>query len=107
MQVLAPSLLSSQGVVHSLGVVACYSDYSSINSSDCSDYSDCFSILDLHSDSDFGICYDMNCLYTALAMVDSANSHIKSALLPSTLTDTPYCCVVHCKIHKFPTYYSE
>ena len=29
MQVLAPSLLSSQGVVHSLGVVACYSDYSS------------------------------------------------------------------------------
>ena len=26
MQVLAPSLLSSQGVVHSLGVVACYSD---------------------------------------------------------------------------------
>ena len=38
MQVLALSLLSSQGVVHSLGVVACYSDYSSIHSYDFYDY---------------------------------------------------------------------
>ena len=59
MQVLAPRLLSSQGVVHSLGVVACYSDYSSIHSSNCSDYSDCLPIPDLHSDSDSGICSDI------------------------------------------------
>ena len=45
MQMLAPSLLSSQGVVHSLGVVAYYSDYSSIHSSDCFDYYDCLSML--------------------------------------------------------------
>ena len=69
MQVLAPSLLSSQGVVHSLGVMACYSDYSSIHSSNCSRYSDCLSIPHLDSDSDFGKCSDMNCLYTALAFV--------------------------------------
>ena len=56
MQVLTLSLLSSQGVVHSLGVVACYSDYSSIDSYDCSDYSDCLSIPSLDSDSDSGIC---------------------------------------------------
>ena len=89
MQVLAPSLLSSQGVVHSLGVVACYSDYSSIHSSDCSDYSGCLSIPDLHSDSDSGICSDMHCPHTALAVVDYVDSHIGSALLSSALTDTP------------------
>ena len=89
MQVLAPSLLSFQGVVHSLEVVTCYSDYLSIHSSDCSDYSNFLSILDLHSDSDFGICSDMNCLHTALAVVDFANSHIGPALLSSALTNTP------------------
>ena len=61
MQVLAPSLLSSQGLVHSLGVVACCSDYSSIHNSDCSDYLSYLSIPDLHSDSDSSICSDMHC----------------------------------------------
>ena len=89
MQVLAPSLLSSHGVVHSLGVVACYSDYSAIHSFDCSDYSDCLFISGLDSDSDSGICFDMHCLHTAFAIVDSADSHIGPALLSSTLTDTP------------------
>ena len=89
MQVLAPSLLSFQGVVHSLGVMACYSDYSSIHSSDCSDYSDCLSIPDLYSDSDSGIYSDMHCPHTALAIVDSADLHIRPALLSSALTDTP------------------
>ena len=89
MQVLALNLLSSQGVVHSLGVVACYSDYSSIHSSDCSDYYDCLSILNLHSDSDSGICSDMNCPHTTLVVVNSADSHIRPALLSSALTDTP------------------
>ena len=70
-------------------VVACYSDYSSIHSSNCSDYSDCLSIPDLHSDSDSGICSDMHCPHTALAVVDSADSHIGPALLSSALTDTP------------------
>ena len=89
MQVLSPSLLSSQGVVHSLGVVACYSDYSSIHSSDCSDYSDCLSIPGLDSDFDYGICYDMHCLHITLTIVDSADSHFGSALLSSALIDTP------------------
>ena len=89
MQVLALSLLSSQGVVHSLGVMACYSEYSSIHSSDCSDYSDCLSIPDLDSDSDFGICFDMHCLHNALVVVNSADSHIGPTLLSSALTDTP------------------
>ena len=89
MQVLAPSLLSFQGVVHSLEVVACYSDYSSIHSFDCSDYSNCLSILDLHSESDFGICFDMHCPHTALSMVDFVDSHIGPTLLSSALTDTP------------------
>ena len=89
MQVLAPSLLSSQGVVHSLGVVACYSDYSSIHSSDCSDYSNYHSISNLHSDSDSGICSDMHCPHIALAVVDSTDSHIRPALLSFALTDTP------------------
>ena len=89
MQVLAPSLLSFQGVVHSLEVMACYSDYSSIHSSDCSDYFDCLSIPDLYSDSDSGIYSDMHCPHTALAVVDSANSYIEPALLSSTLIDTP------------------
>ena len=88
MQVLAPSLLSSQGVVHSLGVLACYSDYSSIHSSDCSDYFDCLSFPDLHSDSNSGICSDMHCPHTALAVVDSVDSHIGPALLSSALIDT-------------------
>ena len=89
MQVLAPSLISSQGVVHSLEVVACYSDYSSIHSSDCSDYSNCFSIPDLHSYSDFGICFDMHCPHTALAVVDYVDSHIGPTLLSFALTNTP------------------
>ena len=89
MHVLALSLLSSQGVVHSLGVVACYFDYSSIHSSNCSDYSDRLSIPDLHSDSDSGICFDIHCPHTALAVVDSADSHIGPTLLSSALTDTP------------------
>ena len=91
MQVLAPSLLSSQGVVHSLGVVACYYDYSSIHSSNFSYYSNCLSIhgLNSNSDSDSGICYDMHCLHTTLAVVDYTNSHIRPALLSSALTDTP------------------
>ena len=82
---LALSLLSSQGVVHSLGVVACYSNYSSIHSYDYSDYSDCLSIPGLDS----GICSDMHCLHTALVVFDYADSHIRPALLSSTLTDTP------------------
>ena len=89
MQVLAQSLLSSKEVVHSLGVVACYSDYSSFHSFDCSDYFDCLSIPDPHSDSDYGICSDMHCPHTALAVVDSVDSHIGSTLLSSALTDTP------------------
>ena len=89
MQVLAPSLLSFQGVVLSLGVMACCSDYSSIQSSNCSDYSDCLSIPDLHSNSDSGICSDMHCPHTALVVVDSADSPIELALLSPTLTDTP------------------
>ena len=76
-------------MVNSLGVVACYSEYSSIHSSYYSDYSDFLSIPDLHSDSDSGICSDMHCPHTALAMVDFADSHIGPALLPSSLTDTP------------------
>ena len=90
MQVLAPSLLSSQGVVHSLGVVACYSDFSFRHSSDCSYYSNCLSISGLDSDSDFGICSDMHCLYTALVVVDYADSYIEPSLLSSALT--VLCC---------------
>ena len=89
MQVLALSLLSSQGVVHSLGVVVCYSDYSSNHNSDCSDYLGYLSIPDQHSDSDSGICSAMYYTYTALAVVNSADSHIGPTLLSSTLTDTP------------------
>ena len=89
MQVLSPSLLSSQGVVHSLGVMACYSDYSSIHSSDCSDYSDYLSIPGLDSDFDYGICSDMHCLHIVLAVVDYVDSHIGSTLLSSALIDTP------------------
>ena len=91
MQVLAQSLLSSQGVVHSLGVVACYSDYASIHSSNCSDYFDCLSIPSLDYDSDYDsiICSDMHCLHTALAVIDSADSHIGLALLSFSLTNTP------------------
>ena len=85
---LAPSLLSSQGVVHSLGVVACYCDYSSIHSSNCSDYSDCLSIPGLDSNSDSGICSDKHCLHIVLVVIDYADSHIKPALLSSTLTYT-------------------
>ena len=89
MQVLAPSPLSSQGVVHSLEEVACYSDYSSIHSSNYSDYSDCLPFPDLDSDFDFGICSDMHCLHTALVVVDSADSHIEPSLLSSAITNTP------------------
>ena len=89
MQVLALSLLFSQGLVQSLKVVACCYDYSSNHNSDCSDYLGYLSIPNLHSDSDSGICSDMHCLHTALAVVDSADSHIGPALLSSALTDTP------------------
>ena len=85
---LAPSLFFSQGVVHSLEVVACCFDYSSNHNSDCSDYLGYLSIHDLHSNSDSGICSDMHCPHTALAMVDYADSHIGPALLSSALTDT-------------------
>ena len=88
MQVLAPSLLSFQGVVHSLRVMACYSDYSSIHSSYYFNYSDCLSIPILHFNSDSGICFDMHCPHTALVVVDSADSHIKPTLLSPALTDT-------------------
>ena len=61
MLVLTPSLFFSQGLVHSLGVVTCCSDYSSNHNCKCSDYLGYLSILDLHYDSDSGICYDMHC----------------------------------------------
>ena len=89
MQMLAPSLLFSQGLVHSLRVVACCSHYSSNHNSDCSNYLGYLSILDQHSDSDSSICSDIHCPHTALAVVDYANSHIGPALLSSALTDTP------------------
>ena len=38
MHVLASSLLFSQRLVYSLGVMACCSDYSSNHNSDCFDY---------------------------------------------------------------------
>ena len=38
MQVFAQSLLFSQGLVYSLGVVACCYDHSTNRNSDCSDY---------------------------------------------------------------------
>ena len=84
MQVLASSLLFSQGLVHSLGVVACCSDYSSNHNSDCSDYLGYLSIPNLHS----GICSDMHCPYIALVVVDSADSRIRPALLSSAVTNT-------------------
>ena len=102
---LAPSLLFSQGVVHSLGVVACCFGYSSTHSLDCSDRSDCLSIPGLDFDSD--IYSDMHCLHTVLVVVDSAASHIEPVLLSSALTDTLQYCVVHHKIHKIPTDYSK
>ena len=86
MQVLAPSLLFSQGLVHLLMVMACCSDYSSNHNSDYLGY---LSIPDLHSDSDSGICFDMHYPHTALAVVDSADSHIGPTLLSFALTDTP------------------
>ena len=78
-----------QGLVHSLGVVACCSNYSSNHNSDYSDYLGYLSIPGLHSDSDSGICSDMHYPHTALAVVDSSDSHIGHALLSSALTDTP------------------
>ena len=89
MQVLAPSLLSSQGLVHSLEVVACCSNYSSNHNSNFFDYLGYLSIPDLHSNSHSGICSDMHCPHTALVVVDFADSHIGYALLSSALTDTP------------------
>ena len=97
----------SQGVVHSLEVVACFSNYSSIHSSDCSDYSDCLSILGLDFDYDYDICFDMYCLHTALVVIDFADSHIELVLLSSALTDTAQYYAVHQKILKFPTDYPE
>ena len=75
-------------MVYSLEVVACYSVCSSIHRSDCSDYSDCLSILGLDSDSDFGICSDMHYLHTTLVVVDYADLHTELALLSSALIDT-------------------
>ena len=63
--------------------------------------------INLHSDSYSGICSDMHCPHTALAVVDYADSHIGPALLSFILTDTPYYCVGHRMIHKFPMDYSE
>ena len=88
MQVLAASLLVSQGLVHSLGVVACCSDYSSNHNSDCFDYLGNLSRPDLHSDFDSGICFDMHCPHTTLAVVDSVDSHIRPAIPSSALNDT-------------------
>ena len=87
--IVAPSLLFSQGLVHSLGVVACCYDYSSNHNSDCSDYLGYLSIPDLHFDSNSGICSDMHCPHTTLVVVDSVDSHIGPTLLSSALTDTP------------------
>ena len=89
MQVVAPSLFFSQGLVHSLGVVACCSNYSSNHNSNCSDYLGYLSILNPHSDSDSSICSDMHCPHTALAVVDYADSHIEPTLLSYALIDTP------------------
>ena len=89
MQVLAPSLLFSQGLVHLLMVAACCSDYSSNHNSDCSDYLGYLSFPDLHSNSDSGICSDMHYPHTALAVVDSTDSHIEPTLLSSAMIDTP------------------
>ena len=89
MQVLAPSLLFSQGLVHSLGVMACCSDYSSNHNFDCSDYLGYLFIPDLRSNSDSGICSDMHWPHTALAVVDYADSHTGPTLLSSALIDTP------------------
>ena len=86
---LAPSILSSQGLVHSLRVVACCSNYSSIHNYDCSDYLGYLSIPDLHFDFDSCICSDMHCPHTTLAVVDYADSHIGLVLLSSALTDNP------------------
>ena len=61
MLVFAPSLLFPQGLVHSLVVVACCSDYSSNHNPDCSDYLGYLFILDLYSDFDSSICSDMHC----------------------------------------------
>ena len=89
MQVLTPSLLSSQGLVHSLEVLACCFDYSSNHNSNCSDYLGYLFIPNLHFDSDSGICSDMHYTHITLAMVDSTGSHIGPTLLSSALTDTP------------------
>ena len=89
MQVLAPNLLFSQGLVHSVKVMSCYSDYSSNHNSNYSDYLGYLSIPNLHSDSHSGICSNMHCPHTTLVVVDSADSHIGPALLSSALTNTP------------------
>ena len=89
MQVLAPSLLFSQGLVHLLRVVTCCSDYSSNHNSDCSDYLGYLSIPNLHCDFDSGIYSDTHCPHTSLVVVDYADSHIGPALLSSALTNTP------------------
>ena len=76
-----------QGVVHSLGVVACCYDYSSNHNSDCSDYLGYPSNPGL--DSDFGTYSDKHYLHIVLAVIDYADSRIEPALLSSTLIDTP------------------
>ena len=52
MQGLVPSPFFSQKVDHSLGVVACCSDCSSIHNSDCPGYSEYYATLGLDSGSD-------------------------------------------------------
>ena len=96
MQGLAQSLLFSQGVVHSLVVVACYSDYSSNHNSDCYDYLGYPSNPGL--DYDFCTCSDKHCLHTVL---DSIDSHIEPALLSSALTNTLEYYANHHKICRF------
>ena len=76
-----------QGVVHSLGVVACCSNYSSNHNSDFSDFLDYPSNPGL--DYDFGTCFDKHYLHTVFVVIDYADSRIEHALLSSALTDTP------------------
>ena len=83
---LGLSLLFSQGVVHSLGVVTCCSDYSFNHNYDCSIYLGYPSNPSL--DYDFGTCSDKHYLHTVLTVIGFADSRIELALLSSALTDT-------------------
>ena len=66
---LLPNLLSSLVVVCLLEVMAYYSGYSSIHSSDCSDYSGYLSNPGLDSDSDSSTCSGRYDLHTAPVLV--------------------------------------